>query len=478
MLLLLMACAGSPEGAASDTGAASVATPPALTASSEVTETTPATSTATSSGRPATTTGDTGIDSADSAGDTGGQEVAVSCARGASPLIVTCTVELSEPAPVTLELSSDGAPTRIFSTAAAERHELTGWGLKPLTTYTWSLAGHEGEVQTGPLPWELRDVDLSVSGTLFGMDALLVYVSCGWFLMVDGEGDIVWAEPTDVYDELPDGMAWSQADRSVLAVRDSTMSLDESVFSEIHVSGEEVLRLEPDVHFTRRLTHDVARWGPYTYLLGERDGIAGFEVWEGTTLIGDYGLEEDFGEVEGLSRDHANGITVTSAGEVVISVLAFDAVVAVDGDPRSPTFLQRTWHASGAPGGPADDLPEADYAPRSGEVFVGQHNASRHGDDLWVFDNFSDGFSRAVRLRMDHEAGLLIDEESWSMLSICPNQGGAIPVEGGVLTTCANAREAKLFRHGEAEPAFALRAACPGAARLEGFTRAFPVQVE
>jgi hypothetical protein len=103
--------------------------------------------------------------------------------------------------------------------------------------------------------------------------------------------------------------------------------------------------------FQLNLTHDADSWGGYTYLLGETSaGVGGFEVFDGPTRLGQWLLTDAFAAGE-VGRSHVNGLTVSERGEVVISELTYDAVLAVDGDPASPTFLQLQWHAVGSPGG-------------------------------------------------------------------------------------------------------------------------------
>ena len=412
-------------------------------------------------------------------GDTGSTVANVAaCVLGESGLTVDCSATLGEAGPVTLTLTAADAPTRtITREEVAAEHSLTGWGLLAETTYTWELAGIEGEVTTGALPEGLADLEVEVTGEPFGLDAVLMYVSCGYFVMLDGQGRVIWAYETDVYDGLPDGMFWSQPDQSVLALRDSTMAPDISVFSEVHVSGEEVLRLEPDEDFTLLLTHDVARWGPYTYLLGERpDDISGFEVFEGHEYLGTYMLDESFPDVDNLRIDHIHGLSVSALGEVTLSVHGFDAVVAVDGDPASPTFLQKLWHASGAPDG-INDLPGPTYVPRGEEGFLKQHNAGLYDGLLWLYDNLGTETSRVVVYSLDDERGRLELEHSWAMDRVCRNQGGALPVEDGALATCANQNLVWLFPADSEEPAWTISATC-GAGFLNGSTRAYPVTIE
>ncbi|MEN0065854.1 MAG: hypothetical protein AAGA48_27185 [Myxococcota bacterium] len=390
------------------------------------------------------------------------------CEATDHPLVFRCRFEMSEKAPLRLTVTSPTATERTFERPAAVTHELLAWGLEADTTYTWTVSNATGSLTTGLLPTELNPLTVDVQGTLFGTDAVLVYVGCGYFLMIESDGDVVWFGETDVYDFLADGMMWSQETRTVLALRDSTMSFNEpSKYEEIDLLGQTLLELNEGVDFDARLTHDIGRWQGYTYLLAEDQSRGGgFLVYDGPTFLGQWSLLDDF--VTGNS--HVNGLTVSTTGEVVISDLTSDTIVAVDGDPASPTFLKRLWHASGGTG---SNLPDPDYEPVSGILFDGQHNASRHGDELWVFDNRSQGDSRALRMAMDHVNGKLTEIDSWSMNRRCNNQGGAMPLPGGVLATCANTGRVLAFADGSNEAEWAMLAECQGA----GMTRAFPVTI-
>jgi hypothetical protein len=403
-----------------------------------------------------------------------------SCVLSDNPQVVSCTTSLPEAGPATLVLSASGLPTRTFASSEAQlEHQIWGWGLRADTTYDWSLAGQQGTLTTGPLPEELATTStIEVTGSLFGIDAVFVYLACGYFAIIDGDGEILWAMPTIVYDALPDGMLWSPETLSVLAISDSTMSLDQSVFVETHLSGTELRRLFPGT-FDLNLTHDIGQWGPYTYLLGEDDGIGGFEVFEGDKLVGSVSLMDFYPEVNGLEIAHVNGLVLTEDGEAVMSLHAYDSVLGIDGDPLSPTFGELRWMAAGAPGG-GQDLPDPTYLPKGPVGFKRQHNASRHGDSLWVFDNMSQDQSRALHLGLDAGAGWMSERESWLMGRVCSAQGGAIPIEGGVLATCAPTAEVKAFREGQKEPDWSLYATCgplPPVGLIPSSTRAFPVRI-
>jgi hypothetical protein len=402
-----------------------------------------------------------------------------SCAPTLHPQVFTCTVTLPAAGPATLTWSAAGATTRTFtSDAPAVTHEFVAWGLLPDTTYDWEVEGVTGQLTTGALPPGLAALDVTTSGTLFGADGVLIYVKCGYFVLLDGEGRVLWYLPTEVYDGFTDGMRWSDAERSVIAVTDSTMTRDTSEVLEVDVTGAELLHLTT-AEFDLKLTHDVARWGDYTYLLGETAGrIGGFEVFQGTTRLGQWLLTDTFAG-GGLTNAHVNGISVSELGEVLISVYGYSDLVAVDGDPASPTFLQAQWHAQGDPNG-FPTLPNPDYVPDDPPLFRRQHAAARFGDEIWLFDNESQRDARALRLQLDPANGLMTELDSWSMGRDCPNQGGALPITGGVLATCANSDQVAAFRDATAQADWTLRATCGGGGGFPGggsSTRAYPVVI-
>ncbi len=410
-------------------------------------------------------------------------EAMASCARTDNPLRITCSVVLPEPGPVTLALQAPAGETRRFvSGVSALEHEVLGWGLKPSTTYTWSVAGIEGSLQTGALPADLEATEIEVSGQPEGFDAVLQTLFCegddelvGYFAMIDGDGDIVWFETNPLPYANSFGYEWSAADHSLL-------STNGAVFVELGISGEELLRLERGIDFEHKLHHDVARWGPYTYLLQEHPvgslSVDGVYVFEGETLLGTIDLEDHFtigGDGHNGDWAHANGLNATDSGELVMSLLVFDSVLGIDGDPASPGFLGLSWVASGSPAG----LSDADYRPPPGaeQGFSGQHNASRRGDELWVFDNTGDGArSRALRMRMDHAAGELPLDAAWYLPRRCNIHGGAIPIEGGVLASCATTGDVFAFAEGSDEPQWWMRADCGGdTGSAISITRGIPV---
>ncbi len=410
-------------------------------------------------------------------------EVGVGCRREAHPLLVRCWAELDKADAVTLELTATGAPPRSFTSEAGTAHELLGWGLRPETTYAWSLAGHSGTVRTGALPKALQTATVEVEGEAFGFDAVLYPMACpgqGYFTMIDGEGHLVWYAVDDVFTRgSMTGYEWSASSRTVLAVnREQLLEQD--------LAGNPVLSLIRGEDYEHFLHHDVARWGRYRYLLFERavKGVMvdGIHVFDGSTRIATWGLEDAFTvdpsqTTPGGDWSHANGINVTDSGEIILSILRFSNVLSLDGDPASDSFLDLQWVAAGRPDA---SLPGADYVPPSspGEGFLAQHNASRVGDELWVFDNASQQVSRALRMTLDHVDGKLPITGEWAFDRTCRNQGGALPIEGGVLATCANAGRVWAFADDAVAPAWTLWAQCDARVGRLPLTRGIPITIE
>jgi hypothetical protein len=402
-------------------------------------------------------------------GDTGteNQKRGVSCTlEGGNGLRFNCTVNFSSAETTTLTVTGEDVETRTFVSPDATAHDILAWGLLPETTYTWSLAGETGTVTTGSVPQALADADVKVTGRSHGFDAILQPLSCGgvsYFAMFDVEGRVIWYQEIADYDRRGRGYDWAPKTRSLMVTLDS-------VFVEVDVGGNELLRLEQGVHFEHELHHDVSRWGAYTYLLLEysEDGfnLDQVDVFEDTTLLGSWRLTDTYEVLENPSGggdewSHGNALNVSDAGEALFSSLSFDAIVAFDADPASPTFLEHLWLASGS----VESLPNPDFIPSSGAArFQQQHAPHRIGDDLWLFDNASDTrSSRGLHLEMDVEAGQLNFIEEWPVDEVCRAAGGAYPLPGGgLVATCAPPGNIYGFRQGEPEPEWTLNAWCDG----------------
>ncbi|MCA9494268.1 MAG: hypothetical protein KC621_30285 [Myxococcales bacterium] len=430
-------------------------------------------------------------DQADSDADTDtgttgtGATVAATCSPTAHSLVFSCEVTLDAPGPASITVTAAGAPSHTYRSRTSQLvHEVLIWGLRAETTYDWDAGdGFTGQVESGSLPEAVERASVTASGQLFGTDAVLVRGKCGYFLMVDGDGEIVWFQEDDLFSDLSDGMRWVQEERALLVTRDAAFSDDAPVVRRTDLVGDETLRLE-DADLALKATHDLDAWHGLVYVLGHTGqwGIGGFEVFDGPTKIGQWMLSDEFSGTADLGEIHVNSLSVSDDGEVVLSLWNRDTIVVVDGDPASPTFLQTLWHAQGNPG-VGDPLPNPDFVPAQGQgqLYVGQHNPTRVGsDELWVFDNRSTLLrSRALRMRLDTQAGTMTEVESWYMDQSCPFQGGAIAIPGGALVTCATTDGVNAFRFGAgSNPDWRMRATCGGGFPGSSMTRAYPVTIE
>lgn len=389
----------------------------------------------------------------------GPRVVAASCALSDNPLRASCTVRLDAPGPAAIEAAGRAYESR----AEQVEHQILLWGLPPSSTIPWQAGPVRGELTTGPLPAELEGAT-GAEGELDGMDGVFLAVKCGsmYFVVVDGSGTIVWFEPAEVHVGPMSGYTWSQADRSFVEVSGS--NLLERDLAGRTVRSVDQGTLPDDLH------HDVARYGPYTYVLGQDRGVDSVAVLEGSELRGARSLDE---VLDLPYETHANGITVHD-GQITVSLRNYDAVVGIGGDPDLPGFLELAWVATASPtsdlGVPAG-VPVAAGAER---LFHLQHNATADDGHLWVFDNAGDPTgARGLRMAMDLEAGTLEPDASWPLALPCTVQGGAVPLaDGGALVSCSEAP--LVARFGESEPSWTLDAGCEGWA----MTRALPVWIE
>jgi hypothetical protein len=404
-----------------------------------------------------------------------------SCSPTDNPLVFACAVDLQEAGPATLTLTAEGAEPRVFrSDAPATRHDLLAWGLLADTTYAFDAGnGATGQLTTGSLPPALEPLTVDVSGELFGIDAVLVFTHCDHFVMLDGSGRVVWYQAAGIYSNYVDGMRWLRSERALLTSRDAVFSGAAGAVRKTDLAGSELLSLDA-AELDLYPTHDLDSWGGYTYVLGSLGGgafagLGSVEVFAGARSVGQWSLEDTFPGEPGLDVTFINSLSVGETGEIVLSLLSRDTVLGLDGDPASPTFLQRTFHAIGDLSQP-NPLPDPDFVPSVDPAFAGQHNPSVHDGSLWVFDNGSQAEARAVQLSLNAD-GTLGELASYSADQECPYQGGAVPVPGGLLLTCATTDEVLLFRSGEEAPAWRMLAEC-GVSTGGSSPRAYPVFVE
>ena len=371
-----------------------------------------------------------------------------------------------------LVLSAEGAPTRHFVHSG---EPLIGWGLRPDTEYAWVLDDQAGTHTTGSLPPGLAAVDFHVSGVLEGADAVLLPTLCddeSYLATVDGTGGVVDFVPAQLFGARMHAYRWLAAERAILELSDGGVL-------EHRLDGSPGLSLEYGVDFDAGLHHDLTRVDGHTFVLFEEwvEGtqVDGVFVFAGGEQVARRSLADvlDIPPDAGTDWTHANSLHLSEAGELVISLHTPSAVVALDGDPASATFLALRWVASGdGPELPSDWLPTS---PRA--RFVGQHDVRRLDDELLMFDNLGDpSGSRALRLRLEAD-GRLTHVAEWPVDEVCPVQGGAEPLDGGVLVTCATGERVQAFRDGERSARWTLEATCGDGGALSRLTRAQPVVI-
>ena len=389
-----------------------------------------------------------------------------SCALDSSnALRIRCNATLADVGVTHLTLTANGAPTRNFTSEEGTQVEVVGWGLKPDTEYTWTIGGETGTVSTGSIPNNLTAATIQTSGAPVGLDAVLIPLNCTqrYFVMIDGDGDIIWYEQNDLYQNGMDAYEWTGDDHSLLIGNGSDVV-------EIAAGGGELNNwtVADNVH------HDLTRWNGYTYMLfnytTQNVTVDAVYVYDGPNHVGTFDFADHYDITEnppggggpgGNEWGHANGINPSEDGQIVTSLKNWNSLVTWDGDPDSATFGEVLWVVEGD----ANGLSDADYSPPAGsdEGFGNQHNATWWGEQLYLFDNDGvSGTSRAARYSLDDTTGEVRYEEGWSVQSNCPTEGGAVPVDGGILGTCANNGDIFEFRDGEANAAFELSATCGG----------------
>jgi hypothetical protein len=267
----------------------------------------------------------------------------------------------------------------------------------------------------------------------------------------------------------------------------AVLNASASRFERTDMDGAQSLVLTRGADFDEGLHHDVETWGGYTYLLYEySEGAAvvdGIHVFEGSRRVGSFELGDHYAVSGSGEWSHANGIEASDDGQIILSMLNHSAVVAVDGDPSSPTFLEVLWSAAGEA-----SLPDPTYGPPSStsDGFSSQHNASFVDGLLWLFDNRGAGsYSRAAAYELDQSD--VVRVETYDFSARCDVQGGAIPVGGGVLGTCASANDVRWWGRGETDASWTLQGDCavggggggPGGGGGNGtLARAIPVRFD
>ncbi len=485
MLLVLLACGGTPSGPEKGPEVSESAVP-FLVPTGDTAIAATGDSAVVDTGPPAPTgTGETA--------DTGLGPWVGHCELSDHPLVAVC--EVVPELPVTVTVTRPDGATRQFDGPGGS---LVLWGLPPETALDWAAShmGVEvatGSFVTGALPADLAAVGWEVSGDEPSVDALLLPVSCessSYAAIVATDGTVLWYADTG---SGPKMVVWTGDGVLALPNREEVLGFG--------MDGTPRLQLVRDEAFEGPIHHDVAHWMGWTFALTARetigvDGAAlimdGFHVFDAEgTLHTTWWLEEHLGDDLVLaSRDgpvgrfwgsefegaedwaHANGLSATPDGDLILSLRYLDSVWRIVGDPLAPDFGAVRWRLSGTDAAPSDfDLPV--------DTFVGQHHAAMEDDRfLTLYDNReSPERSRTLRIELDPAAGTAEVVETHRLPLHCNNQGGYFVLpDGGALATCPP--EDRLWTFGEDfAPRFTLQIQCPDTLGGQLLSRAVPLQL-
>jgi len=375
-----------------------------------------------------------------------------------------CTLLRDTPGPVSVTWSSAG---ETFTTAT-ETDAVTLWGLVPSSEVAWTATEQtvsvSGRFRTGPLPVPLSIAVVGEPST----EHLLLNGTCGglvWVLLASPDGTIRWIESSGTQSS---GYAFDPPD-SVL------FSVQRQIIEDVGVDGARV-RLGP---FERPVHHDLAREPggerllvlnaeEYPWSNGQSYVLDGFYVLDGAGAVSStWSLVDHLGDAPPPTRAdenfwrrefpgsgdwaHANGITWTPAGDVVISFRYLDAVFQVAG-PDRPDAGAVDWILA-AGGSTLDSTFQFTTAlPGQRADFDGQHHPVLHADGtLTLFDNGPDDEnSRALTYRLDLATSVATLVEAIDLGVHCRVIGSHYRLpDGGALVTCADQRTAREYGPGE-----------------------------
>lgn len=396
-------------------------------------------------------------------------------------LRVDCTVVNVEPAGLALTATDPDGEVIEVSREPATTHQVTLWGLRADTVYTVTDGVRSTEVTTGPVPAELLELEVDVTGATADIEASVHVARCGdvgYVVAVDALGALRWYQAAQV-----EGLSWTEPP-GLLALVDRGIR----EWTAAGVPGLAIDAADIDVP----LHHDLHRLGDRTAVLFNEnivgpdeltylvDGVLFFDP-DGS-LAAEWHLADHIdpawlplgtggpntgpgpGGDEGLDWSHANGITATDDGDLIVSFRWIDAVYRIDAKIGTPGFGDVKWILTGTETSPVPSsfVWEADDGLVPG--FIGQHHATLVGDRLWLFDNrVEPESSRAIAVDLDLDAGIARIVQSHAVGERCDVQGGAAPLPGGgVLATCAGSGVAYEFAaDGGDVPLYTVRAACP-----------------
>jgi hypothetical protein len=396
-----------------------------------------------------------------------------------------CQITLDTPANAAISIAAPDGLERVLHSDAgvATVHDLTLWGMRPETPYTWTLLvdgefGPSGTLLTEALPDALSGLQITKTGTDPVVDHLAFAATCGgqnYALIVGTDGAVLWYQP---FEGRGTTLNITDDDTVILQAGNAILEYD--------MAGE--LRLElTESEVTRPIHHDVHKFDGHIYVLfadaypvGDQqavlDGIAVFDssgsevaTWElfdhisltadDLTEASDRFWAEDFPEA--LDFSHGNSVFADASG-IYLSTRWISTVWKLKGLDDA-AFGEVEWHLTGELSSPIE--PDLALSSTITETvnFSGQHHATIAPDGtLTLFDNRSlPETSRGLVIEVDPGAGQAAIIGEHALPVQCNIQGGLFRLDNGdAVATCATTATSYHFRASTPTPGFTLSASC------------------
>ncbi|MFT4621855.1 MAG: hypothetical protein ACI8PZ_000507, partial [Myxococcota bacterium] len=313
-----------------------------------------------------------------------------------------CTLSTDPPTAVALEFLSDASSVpRTVDLPARPAHTVEIPVLTADTVWSWTATPKDrpDEALSGAFSTSDAPADLPLYATVSGEPVapyVLISAACeddAWSVVFDANtGEPAWAQRAGA----------GQPDNVRLTPDDTVLTLTEDRLTEHDLQGALLLDLPMGPDGVGLITHhDAATWGDWVYVLytdigdGEgrplHDGVLVLD--RAGEIVGDLFLPDivDFPLDVAGDYSHANAVSPTGDGDVLVSLRHQQAVLRIAADPDSGEFGQLRWQLIGSLSPVHTDL-ESDFELRgadgSYEVFRGQHDANLLPDGrLTLFDN-------------------------------------------------------------------------------------------
>jgi hypothetical protein len=415
-------------------------------------------------------------------------------------LRATCTVTVSPPGPVALQLEALGEEPLRFG---AEGGVVEVWGLLPDTVYqgvAWAEASPEVQVRTvlttaplGRVPEGRVLLESPEHATRF----VLFDLECdSWGLWVlDDRGRLRWSE---TFPELGEpgvlGYEWTE-DGTVLALA------GQEHIVELELSGRRVWTASrAEGAFAGPVHHDVTRRQGHTYALTalEQDGL----VWDGFLVFGPDGTQLASWDARGafdpawgnpgccglywkdwwpdaLDFAHSNALGVDEQLNAYIGYRYVDTIQQVMADPADPAFGTVRWTLVGDPDSPvpSDFALTSSHGATSELSFGSQHHVQPVPGGLRLFDNRWDGTldSRVLELDLDPASGVADIVRAVGVGARCPIMGSVFRLDNGHwLVDCGPERTFTELDPDTGTIVWQMEVGCPGGTKRPPY-RAVPL---